>query len=177
MIKNKQQEHFLKLYEPVHDGFERFCRARVFGNMEYQDLMNDTLLIAYQKFDTLKSPTAFLSFLIGISVRILANHHKKKKEDSWIESSDFDLQDVNANTERDAEVYMLYKALSLLSEEQRECIILFEISGFSIKEIMGIQKASESAVKQRLKRGRAKLIEILSFESNYKQKEVKNGTE
>jgi DNA-directed RNA polymerase specialized sigma24 family protein len=79
MRKGKQQEYFLKLYEPIHDRFERFCRARVFGNMEYQDLMNDTLLVAYQKLETLKSEKAFLSFLIGISVRILANHHKKKK--------------------------------------------------------------------------------------------------
>ena len=61
---NKQQQKFLILYEPVHDRLERFCRARVFGNMEYQDLMNDTLLIAYQKLDTLKYEKAFLSFLI-----------------------------------------------------------------------------------------------------------------
>jgi RNA polymerase sigma factor (sigma-70 family) len=71
---------------------------------------------------------------------------------------------------------MLHKALALLPEAQKECIILFEISGFSIKEIMEIQRASESAVKQRLKRGREKLIEILTFESDYKTEEVKNGT-
>ena len=179
MTKGKQQEHFLLLYKPVHNRFERFCRARVYGRMEYQDLMNDTLLIAFQKLDSLKSEKAFLSFLIGISVRVLANHHKKKKEElllSKTESTSFDLQDVNAKTERDAEVYMLHKALEILPENQKECIILFEISGFSIKEIMTIQQVSESAVKQRLKRGRAKLIEILTFESNYKTEEVKNGT-
>ena len=86
------------------------------------------------------------------------------------------MQDVNAQTERDAEVYMLHKALAMLPDEQRECIILFEISGFSIKEIMKIQEASESAIKQRLKRSRNKLTEILTFESNYKVEEVQNGT-
>jgi len=174
-MKNKQN-HFLKLYEPVHDRFERFCRARVFGNMEYTDLMNDTLLIAFQKMDTLKSEQAFLSFLIGISVRVLANNNRKKKEETIIDEADFDVQDVNAQTERDAEVYMLHKALAMLPEEQRECIILFEISGFSIKEIMKIQEASESAIKQRLKRSRVRLTEILTFESNYKLEEVQNGT-
>jgi len=172
---NKQQQKFLALYEPVHDSFERFCRARVFGNMEYQDLMNDTLLIAFEKLDTLKSSTAFLSFIIGISVRVLSNNHKKKKEEEYPQQESFDVLDVNAETERDAEVYLLHKALAILPEEQRECIILFEISGFSIKEIMEIQNASESAIKQRLKRGRAKLMEILTFESNYK-KEASNGT-
>jgi RNA polymerase sigma-70 factor (ECF subfamily) len=57
-------------------------------------------------------------------------------------------------------------------EEQREAIILFEIAGFSIKEIVVIQNASESAVKQRLKRGREKLVEILTYESSLKMGEV-----
>lgn len=171
MIKNKEQQEFLILYKPIHDRFERFCRARVFGNMEYQDLMNDTLVVAFKKFNTLKNKKAFLSFLIGISVRLLANHHKKVKEDLIVESSYDHHQDVNANTERDAEIYFLYKALTLLPDEQRECLVLFEITGFSIKEIMEIQNSSESAVKQRLKRGRTKLIEILTFESKYQTKE------
>jgi DNA-directed RNA polymerase specialized sigma24 family protein len=62
----------------------------------------------------------------------------------------------------------LYEALAQLPHEQRESIILFEISGFSIQEITVIQNASESAVKQRLKRGREKLMEILTYESSLK---------
>ena len=173
---NQQQQKFLQLYEPVHDPFERFCRARVFGKMEYQDLMNDTLLIAFQKMDTLKSEEAFLSFLIGISVRILANNHKKKKEEAYPQELIFDVLDVNSKTERDVEIFLLHKALSTLPEAQRECIILFEISGFSIKEIVALQKISESAVKQRLKRGREKLTAILTFDSSNKIEEVQNGT-
>ena len=45
MIKERQKR-FLALYEPNHDRFERFCRARVYGRMEYQDLINESLLIA-----------------------------------------------------------------------------------------------------------------------------------
>ena len=172
-MKESKQEHFLKLYKPIHDRFERFCRARVYGDMEFSDLMNEALLVAYEKLDTLKSEKAFLSFLFSISVRILANSHRKKKADS--EQSQDKLNaysDVNANTELDAEVYLLHKALALLPEGQREALILFEISGFSIKEIAVIQAASISAVKQRLKRGREKLTEILTFESEYKTGEV-----
>ena len=52
---------------------------------------------------------------------------------------------------------MLHKALSYLPELQREALILFEITGYSIKEIMEIQKSGSSAVKQRLARGRKEL--------------------
>ena len=54
---------------------------------------------------------------------------------------------------------MLYKALNTLPTNQKEALILFEISGFSIKEVCEIQKSSESAVKQRLKRGRVALAD------------------
>jgi DNA-directed RNA polymerase specialized sigma24 family protein len=38
-----------------------------------------------------------------------------------------------------------------------------------------IQGASESAIKQRLKRGREKLVEILTYESTLTTKEVNHG--
>lgn len=174
LMSRKKQKEFLKLYEPVHERFERFCRARVYGDMEYSDLINETLLRAYQKFDTLNSKEAFLSFLFSISVRVLANTKRKKKE----EYHDFNdeaskVQDVNSNTDKDAEVFMLYKALAILQEDQRESIILFEISGFSIKEIATIQNTSESNVKQRLRRGRLKLRELLSPSEEKQREEVK----
>lgn len=175
MSKNKQ-EKFLALYEPIHDRFECFCRVRVYGNMDYQDLMNDTLLIAFEKFEKLKSEKAFLSFLFGISVRLLANHKKKKKEVELQKVENANLYvDFDSNSSLEAELHFLYVALSQLNSEQRESLILFEISGFSIKEISVIQNVSESAIKQRLKRGRERLTEIITFESSFKTGEVYHG--
>ena len=76
------------------------------------------------------------------------------------------MEDLNANTEQSTEVYFLYQALDRLTENQQEAIILFEISGFSIREIVEIQGASESAIKQRLKRGREKLFDMLNYKIN-----------
>ena len=167
-MKDKQNA-CLKLYEPVHERFERFCRARVYNEMDFRDLMNDSLLVAYEKFDSLRSKEAFLSFLFSICVRVLGNYHQKKRENRIPEGSAYlEVPDRNANPQSQADVHYLYEALALLSSDQRESIILFEISGFSIQEIMIIQNASESAVKQRLKRGREKLMEILTYESALK---------
>ncbi len=174
-MSKQKQDHFLKLYEPVHTQFERFCRVRVYGDMDYEDLMNETLLVAFEKLEQLKSEKAFLSFLFGICVRLIANNSKKIKERAYSKQN-YNFKDVNAQTERDAEVYLLHQALAQLPVEQKEAIILFEMNGFSIKEITEIQNASESAVKQRLKRGREKLTQILSFErTENKSKEVNNG--
>lgn len=172
-MERDQQAYFLKLYEPVHERFEKFCRARVYGGMDYEDLIHDTLIVAYQKLDTLKSEEAFLSFLFSISVRLLANNKRKKKEDLAISDQALKgLPDVNAHTDLDADVSFLHQALALLPEAQREAVILFDISGFNLKEVCEIQNASLSAVKQRLKRGRHKLTQILTFVADANSKEV-----
>ena len=161
-MKDKQ-DAFLKLYEPVHERFERFCRARVYNEMDFRDLMNDTLLVAYEKFDSLKSPEAFLSFLFSICVRVLGNYHQKKRTFRLPEGTmHLEIRDRNANPQAHADIHYLYEALAQLSEEQRESIILFEISGFSIKEIAVIQEANEAAVKKRLTRGRQELAKLLT---------------
>lgn len=167
-MKDKQ-DAFLALYEPVHERFERFCRARVYNEMDYRDLMNDSLLVAYEKFDSLRSEKAFLSFLFSICVRVLGNYHQKKRENRIPEgSTHLEIKDNDANPQVRADIHYLYEALAQLPGDQRESIILFEISGFSIREITVIQNASESAVKQRLKRGREKLMEILTYEASLK---------
>ena len=161
MSKRKQQK-VLALYEPVHDRFERVCRARVFGQMDFRDLMNETLLIGFQKFNELKSEKAFLSFLFGICVRILSNYSQKKREVDYLEDHNLVNLANSDSADSDIEVFLLHKALAKLPVEQKESIILFELTGFSIKEIAALHQVSESAVKQRLVRGRKKLAELLT---------------
>ena len=161
----------MTLYQPVHERFERFCRARAYGEMDFKDLMQETVMVALERFDGIRDKQAFLSFLFGTSIRILSNANRKRKEERW--SDDYE----NKQSERNAgahelDVQDLYKALSCLSDEQREALIFFEISGFSVREIAGMQDASESAVKQRLVRGRQELARLLSEEPVLEKNEL-----
>ena len=162
-MSKAKQRHFLALYEPVHDQFKRYCQAAAFYDMPCEDLINETLLVAYKKIDGLKEEKAFLSFLIGISKNILSNARRKKKAETV--SNELLLTqhpDSKNNIEQQNNVATLYKALAHLPLQQREAIVLFEITGFSIKEIAAIQNSGISAVKQRLARGRKALKEILT---------------
>lgn len=159
-----KQERFMQHYSPIHDRFERYCKTRSCGEFHFKDIMHDTLIVAYEKFDTLKSPEAFLYFLFGTATRILSNHRKKKRPvytDNF-NRNDLALNVAEASVERQIEIQHLYQQLDKLDPDTRDCIILFEISGFSIKEIMTIQNAGESAVKQRLSRGRKQLMELMN---------------
>ena len=151
-----KQERFMQVYEPVHERFERYCKSRVYGEFHFKDIMHDTLVVAFEKFGEIKSTDAFLHFLFGTSARILANHRKKKRPE-YVDQLIAKYEHINhENTliEQQFEINDLYACLQELDQVTSECIILFEISGFSIKEIMGIQHLSEAAVKQRLSRGR-----------------------
>jgi RNA polymerase sigma-70 factor (ECF subfamily) len=66
------------------------------------------------------------------------------------------------------DIHLLYEAMEQLGEKERECLVLFEISGFSVREVAEIQNDSETAVKSRLSRGRQKLKAILEDEPTVK---------
>jgi RNA polymerase sigma-70 factor (ECF subfamily) len=158
-----KQERFMQVYEPVHERFDRFCKTRVYGEFHFKDIMHDTLVVAFEKFDELKSTDAFLHFLFGTASRILANHRKKKRPE-YVDQLNAKYEHVHNESsliEKQFEINDLYACLKELDQVTSECIILFEISGFSIKEIMGIQNLSEATVKQRLSRGRKQLLSLM----------------
>ena len=156
---NRRQQQFMQLYEPVHDRFERFCRARVYGQMDHRDLVNETLLIAYKKFDQVKSQEVFPSFLFGIAVNILSNYGRKKKEFYFDNTENQILSDYESDASFELEG--LYKALARLPKNQGESLILYEISGFSVREIANLHHVSEAVVRQWLVRGRKRLSVLL----------------
>ena len=168
---NQKQTEFLKLYDSVHDRFEKYCRAAAYGGYPYEDLMNDCLLRAFDKLDSLKDRDAFLSFLIGISRRLLANASRKMKPEPTLDSVNvFDIP----KAEESIKVQFLHWCLSQLPTQLKEPLILYEITGFSVREIASSMGLSESNVKKRLSRGRKQLKEIVTLEMN-KEKGVKHG--
>lgn len=153
----------MTLYTPVHAQFERFCRARAYGEMQHQDLMQEAVLVACRQFSVLREPGALLSFLCGTALRILSNH-KRKKKPLLIGALDEAMANhaTHSDWERQSDAEHLYAALALLPDVQREALVLYEITGMSVQEISAIQHARPEAVRQRLVRARQQLLHILS---------------
>ncbi|MEL7530126.1 MAG: RNA polymerase sigma factor [Bacteroidota bacterium] len=156
------QSAFMDLYRPLHERFSRYCEAKAYGKMDAKDLMSESLLRAYEGFGQLREPAAFLHFLFGIAHRVMLNHIRSQKfEGPFDEFAALQIPTTERSPEGAAERYLLYRALQQLPDAQREALILFEISGFSIKEIEAIQGAGKSAVKARLVRARKALATLL----------------
>ncbi len=61
----------------------------------------------------------------------------------------------------------LYEAISHLSEDARLSVTLYYMEGYSVREIAGILGVTESTIKNRLSRARARLKNELEQENSY----------
>ena len=87
-----------------------------------------------------------------------------------------DIQDGNIGAEKKMEIEFLYRQLNKLTDTKKEGLILFEINGFSIKEIAEIQGSTEGAVKVMLGRARRELKELMQDEPKLATKtQIRNG--
>ena len=151
----------MDLYKPIHEQFVRFCKARAYGDMPADDLVNEAILIAFEKLDEVNEK-AFLGFLFGTAIRLVNNHNRRGKFWGMLDITKEDNQQVDVDDpELKVDVTILYESLAKLPKKTEEALILFEISGFSQKEIAEIQGDGLSAIKQRISRGREQLIALL----------------
>lgn len=163
MPEKQNSEKFLKLLEPELPALSRFVRAMCRNTHDAKDIISETILRALESFHKLRDEKAFKSYLFTIASR----HYRKSKIKLSIFSNidnefEIEIPDNTNSTDKQYDVEFLYLMLDKLPTEQKEALILFEISGYKVSEIAVIQKSNESTVKSRLKRGREKLIELMN---------------
>lgn len=139
-----------------------YARALAKNREDAEDLVSDTILACYEKFDYLKDLAGFKGYVF----KTIRSLHRQKHRRSWLfgffdESKSDDIVSLEPAPDMPYDIGILYKALENLSAMQKEAVVLFEISGFSIKEIMKIQGGTESGVKSRIKRGKEKLRSLM----------------
>lgn len=158
-----RQTAFLALYEPAHERLGRFCRARVRGEDDARDVAAETVLRAYERFDELRAPAAFVGFLFGIAVRVAQERERRGRWWGAFSRVDAEARPSPApGPDAHAEAALLYAALARLPAAQREAVILFDLADLSLEDIQRVQGGSLSGVKSRLVRGREALARLLA---------------
>jgi RNA polymerase sigma-70 factor (ECF subfamily) len=161
-LKTKQ-DRFLKAYRACHDGFLRYCSALAFEQMDVEDLVQDVLLTAYQKYDELADPAKLQHYLIRAARnRAVSLRRRAGRKAGLTELHGDRLRSKGATADQLADVHLLYRAINKLPAKQRDAILLFDISGYPLKDIAAMQKVTEASIKMRLKRGRDGLKKALT---------------
>jgi RNA polymerase sigma-70 factor (ECF subfamily) len=162
-VSEDRRERFLELLLPLRHRLTQFARAMVGGDRdEADDLVGDTILAAFERFDQIRGHEAFLSYLFTIALRIHKRRRwRRKLFGAYDEERAASIRDNGSSPESSADVVLLHRALSRLPERQREAVVLFEITGLSLEEVREIQGGSLSGVKSRVSRGRQELARLL----------------
>ncbi|MFY0594337.1 RNA polymerase sigma factor [Roseivirga sp.] len=162
-MSNSKQTDFMTAYNGCHDRFLRYCSSLAYGKMDVQDLVQDVLLTAYHNYEKIEKKEQLLHYLIRAARnRSISLWRKQKNQQELTEIHAERLADQGVSPETILDIQVLYRMLNKLPLKQKDALILFEINGFSMKEIAEIQHSNEGAVKTKISRGRKKLTALMS---------------
>lgn len=154
----------MSLFQPAQPRLQRFVLAMTRDAERTKDIVGETILIAFQRFETLRHDDAFLSFLFTIATRV-AHRQDRRKNTAHMDVAEMDqLLDHSMPADVAADIGRMHTALAQLPEKQREAVLLFELAGFSTAEVRDIQGGSLVAVRVRIARGRKRLASLLGVE-------------
>lgn len=156
----------MKAYAPCHDPFIRYCSALAYGKMDTEDLVQDVLLSAFQHFDRIRKHGELLHYLIRAARnRSISKWRKRNFQTEWVDKHGDHLEAKGLSPEMRLDIQLLYRTLDRLPGHQRDALVLFEISGFSMKEIADIQASTVGAIKTKISRGRKQLKRLMAEKS------------
>ena len=161
-LREEEGREFVEHITPLLPRIERYVLALAGDRDQGLDLMGETLLRAWEHFHTIRDQQALLSWCFTTARRIYVEEQRKGKvfipEGKGYAAT---LLSHHPSPELAPDIQALYSALAQLPVKQREAIVLFELNGFSLREIQEMQGGSITALKVRLHRGRKHLAALL----------------
>ncbi len=136
----------------------RYAINRGLSLEEAEDVVADTFLVCWRRFDDL--PGDPLPWLLGIAHRTIANHRRSSHRQDALKRRLAAEAGVAAVPTEDAagpDGYELKQALRLLSEKDREVILLTAVDGLSGAEAARVVGCSRSTFAVRIFRARSRL--------------------
>lgn len=132
------------------------------------DAIQETILKAYEKLDTLREPKFYKTWLIRILMnecyQMIRSRKKVVSMKEWVEP---------AATEEGFVKVEITEVLQQLPLDQRELLQFFHIEDISIRDLAMLYGVPENTIKTRLRRSREKVKEILIKEDDFRWKNGK----
>lgn len=159
-----KKETFCKYIKRYETDMFRFAKSIVGNQADGEDAMQESILKAYEKIDTLRSRRKFKAWIFQILAnecyKILRNQKKQEITDP------FQFPEAKSVVIENEDGEILNYILRIPKQYQ-EVLILYYYDEFSTKEIADILDIPQGTVKSRLARGRKQLRDLLEMEGEY----------
>lgn len=154
--KNGDNEAFLVLINENKLNIYRVARGILSNEHDIEDAIQNTIIKAYEKINTLKKNEFFRTWLVRILINECNEIIRRNKRVVSINESNHEerYNDCYENID-------LTKAINSLSEELRVTTVLFYFEDMSIKDIASILNIPNGTVRSRLSRARKILREVI----------------
>lgn len=158
------------LFGELYDRYSKLVYNKCLGfsksDKEAEDLTQDIFLMLFVKLGSFKGNSKFSTWLYSFTYNFCVNYVNRNKERK--------IKDNSVKFETNAEVPIevtddlllqmqvdkLKKALEHIAPEDKSLLLLKYQDGASIKELEDILGLKSSAIKMRLKRAKAKVVEM-----------------
>ena len=149
-------EQFLELYEPIYKDMYRLAYYYLGNAQDAEDVVGETVLKAYEKFASLRKKEAFKSWIFTILVNQCMTFLRKKTVKGTSELIEEPSFESNMEDKAVAE-----ELLSVLSEEERQIVVLSVFGGYKGEEIAKILHIKHSTVRTKYRRALKKMERYL----------------
>ncbi|NJN27591.1 MAG: RNA polymerase sigma factor [Cyclobacteriaceae bacterium] len=135
-----------------------------------KDITNDILSRAYEKLPEFKGTSSFSTWLYSIAYNYCIDYLRSKKKlhyPSW--NSEHDLPEIVHVEEEDLTELNYSRLMSIMESihpEEKALLLMKYQDEMTLKQIAGALRISESAVKMRLQRAKARVLSL--YKKNYK---------
>lgn len=156
---NAQNDLFWELLKPEYRKAMLYCRKLMQDREKGNDLFQDSLVLAIQKFNQLKNNDAFRPWLYQVIInkfKSLVRVSNKRKWLPFTQESEVLLPAENPTNAQMAKIW-IEKLFNVISSEEQALITLYEMEQWTISELAELHKKSEGAIKLKLFRIRNKL--------------------
>ena len=149
-------EQFLELYEPVYKDLYRLAYYYLGNSQDAEDVVSETVLKAYEKFASLKKKEAFKNWIFKILVNQCMTYLRKK-----IEKGTAELTEEPVFEPKLEDAVVIQDLLSVLSEEERQIVVLSVFGGYKGEELAELLHMKHSTVRSKYRRALKKMEQHL----------------
>ena len=172
--RNGDQVEFTKLYDELKDDLFRWIYSLMRNWDDAEEVFQECTIRLFRHIETLKDPKRFSHWLYRLVVNQCNTHRSRKHRRRWselneeieVKQEDYVSHSTAPENPRQAlsrkeTMSRINDQISTLPEKQQMAVLLFDVEGYSIKEVADMMECSEGAVKFNIHEGGKKLRVLL----------------
>lgn len=166
IVEKRDTDLFGKLYDRFAKRVYNKCYGFARSEAEAEDLTQDVFLMLFIKLPSFKGKSKFSTWLYSFTYNFCVNYVNRNKgrkmsdKSVQVDQEEYRLtEEVPDEQLLELKAQRLAEAMEEISPEDKSLLLLKYQDGASIKELTELLEIGESAVKMRLKRAKAKLVE------------------